>query len=161
MNPGVASVQIMQIGPFVAMRIVSMAMRAIHQKQMPALRCIGAKLRRLDCSLSIGYKRRDRNRGLSVSHDRRNSEHADERRRGGADRQRGKLYLRSSSSSICPASQWPSNISPPKNPAAPINEQPINMVARYSVNARREGSRPTRKRHVARPTIRVKAGQTK
>jgi hypothetical protein len=30
MNPGVAFVQIMQIGPFVAMRIVSMAMRAIH-----------------------------------------------------------------------------------------------------------------------------------
>jgi hypothetical protein len=30
MNPGVASVQIMQVGPFVAMRIVSMAMRAIH-----------------------------------------------------------------------------------------------------------------------------------
>ena len=54
--------QIMQIGPFVAMRIVSMAMRAIHQKQMPALRRIGAKLRRLDCSLSTVYKRRDRNR---------------------------------------------------------------------------------------------------
>jgi hypothetical protein len=47
MNPGVASVQIMQIGPFVAMRIVSMAMRAIHQKQMPALRSIGRQFRRL------------------------------------------------------------------------------------------------------------------
>jgi hypothetical protein len=35
MNPSVASVQIMPIGPFVAMRIVSMAMGAIHQKQMP------------------------------------------------------------------------------------------------------------------------------
>jgi hypothetical protein len=30
MNPVVASVQIMQVGPFVTARIVSMAMRAIH-----------------------------------------------------------------------------------------------------------------------------------
>ena len=43
----------------------------------------------------------------------------------------------------------------------PDFDTPSNMVARYSVNARREGSRPTRKRHVASPTIRVKAGQTK
>ena len=47
MNPGVASVQIMQIGAFVAMRIVSMAMRAIHQKQMPALRCVGLSIPRI------------------------------------------------------------------------------------------------------------------
>ena len=44
MNPGVAFVQIMQIRPFVAMRIVSMAMRAIHQKQMPALRCVDSSV---------------------------------------------------------------------------------------------------------------------
>jgi len=30
MNSGVAFVQIMQIGPFVAMRIIAVAMRAIH-----------------------------------------------------------------------------------------------------------------------------------
>jgi hypothetical protein len=30
MNPSVASVQIMQIGPFIAMCILSMATRAIH-----------------------------------------------------------------------------------------------------------------------------------
>jgi hypothetical protein len=86
MNPGLAFVQIMQIGPLIAMRIVSMAMRAIHQKQMPALRCIGRKLRWLHRSLSAGRKRRDRNRGLSVSHDRCNSEHASERGTRGADR---------------------------------------------------------------------------
>jgi hypothetical protein len=37
MNPGVASVQIMQVGSPVAARIVSMAMRAIHHEQMLAL----------------------------------------------------------------------------------------------------------------------------
>jgi hypothetical protein len=47
MNSGIAPVQIIQVGPFVAVRIVSMAMRTILQKQMPALRCIGRKLRRL------------------------------------------------------------------------------------------------------------------
>jgi hypothetical protein len=41
MNPRVASVQIMQVGSLIAARIVSMAVRAIHQKQMPALRRIG------------------------------------------------------------------------------------------------------------------------
>ena len=30
MNAGVASMQIMQIGPFIAVRIISMTMRAIH-----------------------------------------------------------------------------------------------------------------------------------
>jgi hypothetical protein len=34
-------------------RIVSTAMRAIHQKQMPALRRIGRKLQRLDRSLAL------------------------------------------------------------------------------------------------------------
>jgi hypothetical protein len=86
MNPGVASVQIMQIGSLVAARIVSVAMRAIHQKQMPALRCIDRKLWRLHRSLSTCRKRRYRNRRLFVSHDRRNSERADQRRTGGADR---------------------------------------------------------------------------
>jgi hypothetical protein len=57
MNSGVAFVQIMQIGPFVAMRIVSMAMRAIHHEQMLALRCIGCLFRRLCRSLSAGRKR--------------------------------------------------------------------------------------------------------
>ena len=40
MNPGVASVQIMQIGPFVAARIVSMAMRGNSSRTNagPALR---------------------------------------------------------------------------------------------------------------------------
>jgi hypothetical protein len=47
MNPGVAPAQIMQIGPFVAVRIVSVAMRTIHQKQMPASRSIGRQFRRL------------------------------------------------------------------------------------------------------------------
>ena len=59
MNPGVASVQIMQIGPFIAMRIISMAMRAIHEKEMSALHCIGRKLRLLHGSLSTGCERRN------------------------------------------------------------------------------------------------------
>jgi hypothetical protein len=49
--------QVMQIGPFVAARIVSMAMRAIHLKQMPALRRVGCQLRRLCRSLSADGKR--------------------------------------------------------------------------------------------------------
>jgi hypothetical protein len=57
MDPSVASVQIMQIGPFIAMRIVSMTMRAIHQKQMPTLDRIDRKVRWLDRSLGSGRKR--------------------------------------------------------------------------------------------------------
>jgi hypothetical protein len=57
MNPGVASVQIMQIGPFVAARIVSMAMRAIHQKQMPALPGVDRQFSRLCRRLSSDPKR--------------------------------------------------------------------------------------------------------
>jgi hypothetical protein len=57
MNPGVASVQIVQIGAFVAICIVSMAMRAIQQKQMPALRGTGRKLNRLCRCLSTDPKR--------------------------------------------------------------------------------------------------------
>jgi hypothetical protein len=45
MNPGVAPVQIMQIGPFAA-RIIAMTMGAIHHEQMPALRCVGCQFRR-------------------------------------------------------------------------------------------------------------------
>jgi hypothetical protein len=45
MNPGVASVQIMQIGPFVAARIIAMTVRAIHHEQMPALRCVDCQFR--------------------------------------------------------------------------------------------------------------------
>ena len=37
-NPGIASVQIVQVRSFVTARVVSMAMRTIHQEQMPALR---------------------------------------------------------------------------------------------------------------------------
>ena len=48
MNPVVASVQIMQIRAFVAVRILSMTMRAIHQKQMPALR--GMAVNSADCA---------------------------------------------------------------------------------------------------------------
>jgi len=47
MNAGVASMPIMPIGPFVAMRIVFMAMGAIHQKQMPPLCCIGLSIPRI------------------------------------------------------------------------------------------------------------------
>src|SRR5215471_10680115 len=123
---------------------------------MPALRCISRKLRRFPCSPSRGDKRR--NREGSVSHERRDSEHAEERRTRSTDcREKSPTFA----PVHFPSSQWPSNISPPKNPAAPINEQPTSMVVRYNVNARREGLRPTRKRHVAKPTIRVKAGQTK
>ena len=86
MNPSVVSVQIVQIGPFVAVRIVSMAMRAIHQKQMPALRCVGCQLWRLHRGLSAARKRRDRNRGLFVSNDRCNPEHSDQRCPRGTDR---------------------------------------------------------------------------
>jgi hypothetical protein len=57
MNSGIAPVQIMQVGPFVAVRIVSVAMRTIHQKQMPALRSIGRQFRRLCRNLSAGRKR--------------------------------------------------------------------------------------------------------
>jgi len=45
MNPGVASVQIMQIGPFVPARITAMTVRAIHHEQMPALRCVDCQFR--------------------------------------------------------------------------------------------------------------------
>ena len=86
MNPNVASVQIMQVGSLIAARIVSMAMRAVHQKQMPTQCCIGRRFRWLQRSLSTGRKRRDRDRGLSVSNDGRNCEHAGERQTGCADR---------------------------------------------------------------------------
>jgi hypothetical protein len=39
--------QVMQIGPFVAARIVSMAMRAIHLKQMPL--CAASAVSSGDC----------------------------------------------------------------------------------------------------------------
>ena len=42
MNPGVASVQIVQIRAFVAMTV-----RAIQQEQLPALRCIGLSIPRI------------------------------------------------------------------------------------------------------------------
>jgi hypothetical protein len=57
MNPGVASVQITQVGSLAPARIVSVAMRAIHQKTNAGLRCIDRKLWRLHRSLSAGRKR--------------------------------------------------------------------------------------------------------
>jgi hypothetical protein len=47
MNPGVASVQIVQIRAFVAMCNVAMTVCAIQQEQLPALRCIGLSTPRI------------------------------------------------------------------------------------------------------------------
>jgi len=40
----VDSVEVAQIEALIATPIISMAMRAIHQKQMPALRCVDCQL---------------------------------------------------------------------------------------------------------------------
>ena len=78
-NTRVAFVQVVKIRAFVTSGIVSMAMRAIHQEQKAALRCVTCEVRRFRRSLCTGQNARKQNRKRRVRNDQRNPERDNER----------------------------------------------------------------------------------